>query len=121
MERETHKEYIRRLRRERDDSLLQRKEKDLYHRCWTYYIKNPQKGIQPIPHHQIQNYSIVHIQPSYFSVLTPKEQSFLLKRRIHSNIIFADVLKKANYPYEEIQYFYKQNQIIYLQLSQIIY
>ena len=120
MERETHKEYIRRLRAERDNPFLQRKDSDISHRHFTYYLKQSEKEIQPIPYHQIQNHDIVHIRHSYWSAITPKEQVFLLKRQINSNIIFKEVLKKAGHPQEEIQYINNQIQQLREKFNKII-
>ena len=120
MDRESHKEYIRRLRREMDDPIVQRKDKNISNRHHTYYIKNPQGEIQPIPHHQIQNHSPVYIRPSFWSVQTPKEKAFLLKKQINSNIIFKDVLKKAGHPQEEIQYYDQQIKQLREKLNKII-
>ena len=120
MERETHKEYIRRLRAERDNPFLQRKDSGIFHRHFTYYIKHSEKEIQPIPNHQIQNHDIVYIRHSYWSAITPKEQAFLLRRQINSYIIFKEILKKAGHPQEEIQYYNNQIQQVWEKFNKII-
>ena len=120
MERETHKEYLRRLRAERDNPILQKRATNISHRPFTYFVKNPDKTIQPIPYSQIRNHDTVHIRHSFWAATTPKEQAFLLKRQINSNIIFKNVLEKANHPPEDIQPILIRIQQLKEQLNKII-
>ena len=120
MDRETHKEYIRRLREERDNPILRRRDSNISHRHFTYYIKNAENESQPIPYHQIRNHDVVHIRHSYWSAITPKEQAFLLQRQIHSNIIFIHVLRKAGHPQTDIQFYHNQVQQLKEKLNRLI-
>ena len=120
MKRETHKEYIRRLRAERDKPILRRRDSNISHRHFTYYIKTSETEIQPLPYHQIRNHDTVHIRHSFWAATTPKEQVFLFQRQINSYIIFKDVLKKVGHPQEDIQYYNNQIQQLREKLNKII-